>query len=470
MTFATALFCRHPWLILPDALRSMHAASRAFFETDRELPAPPESEFLHVEDGVGVIEIHGPLMRKPDLLSCIFFGAVDTEELIASVQEANARDDVEAVFLDVDSPGGTVEGTPELAQAVADVARTKSVYAFTAGQMHSAAYWVASQAHAIYATPSARVGSIGVILPVIDDSEAFKMEGLKVEVFTAGKFKSAGTPGTSLTDEQRDWLRSQVQEIAEDFHAAVLARGRKIPTEALEGQTFSVRQAQRLNLAGMVKDRDEAMRRLRTYHVTTNAAVHAGVVDTAALTMSKPIEDQLADAIARVQKLEADAQASGALLAEAASKAEEAKTQVALLEAERDTLKAERDGARAERDRLAADHEKATAELATLTNEADALASRASQLEAQLVQFKARNAELEAAEKDIETRASRRAAEIIAATGSQAPAPVTPKGDAQADDLVARFKAISNPTEQTTFWRGLNARQQAQILAATPAL
>ncbi len=125
--------------------------------------------------------------------------------------------------------------------------------------MCSGAYWVASQCDAIYVTPSARVGSIGVILPVIDTSEALRSNGIKVEVFAAGKFKSAGTPGVPLTDEQRAWLQTGVEEIAADFRAAVLARGRKIPAEAMEGQTFSARNAMRFNLAGIMKSRDEAL-------------------------------------------------------------------------------------------------------------------------------------------------------------------------------------------------------------------
>jgi len=75
----------------------------------------------------------------------------------------------------------------------------------------------------------------------------------------------------------------------------VLARGRAIPAEAMEGQTFSGRQAQRFNLSGMVPDRAEAMRRLRVYH---------GAVDTAARVMSKPIEDLLAEAQAQTATLQ----------------------------------------------------------------------------------------------------------------------------------------------------------------------
>ena len=440
----------------------MHAASRAFFETGRELPAPPESELLHLEEGVGVIEIHGAIMRNPDLLSRILFGAVDTEDLIAAVHEAGAREDVDAVLLDVDSPGGAVSGTPELAQAVADLSRTKAVYAFTGGQMHSAAYWVASQAHAIYATPSARVGSIGVILPLVDDSEAFKREGFKVEVFAAGKFKSIGTPGTSLTDEQRDLIQSQIQEIADEFHSAVLARGRRIPTEAMQGQTFSARQAQRLNLAGMVKDRDEAMRRLRTYHTTTKTT--ASAVDTGTGGEMKTLDQELEEArqriaqmetahsqaldseAAKIAKLEGDAQAREALLTEAATKSELLEGQLA---------------------EAAANRERLDADLSTARQTIESLNSTNAEIEARATSLAARNAELEALEKDLEIRASKRAAEIVASTGTTAPVPVSPKGDSQGEDLVARFKAITDPKEQTTFWRSLTAQQQALILSSS---
>jgi hypothetical protein len=62
-------------------------------------------------------------------------------------------------------------------------------------------------------------------------------------------------------------VQAGVEEIAADFHAAVLARGRKIPAEAMEGQAFSARNAMRFNLAGMTKSRAEALRTLRERHV-----------------------------------------------------------------------------------------------------------------------------------------------------------------------------------------------------------
>ena len=223
------------------------------------------------------------------------------------------RDDIKAVFLDIDSPGGTVAGTPELAATVASINAQKPVYAFSSGLMCSAAYWIASQARAIYATPSARVGSIGVVQAVIDDTAALDAKGIKVEVFAVGKYKAMGAPGTPLTDDQRELINSNLAETAGEFHAAVLARGRSIPPEAMEGQTFSGRQAQRFNLAGMVSDRAEAMRRLRVYHAA---------VDTESRAMNTAPEDLLAEARIQVADLQRDNKTQTDLLVEARTQVE----------------------------------------------------------------------------------------------------------------------------------------------------
>lgn len=396
----------------------MSATAQTYLGSPFELPPLGQSSLLTVENGVGVVAMSGPMIRKPDILSQILFNATDTEEITAAVREAANRPDIEAVFLDIDSPGGTVTGTPELAQAVADAGKQKPVYAFSSGLMCSAAYWVASQAQAVYVTPSARVGSIGVIQPIVDDSEAYKNAGLKVEVFAAGKFKGMGMPGVPLTDAQRELLQSSIAETAQDFHTAVLARGRKIPAEAMEGQDFSGKQAQRMNLAGVVQDRTEAMARLRSYHVAFRA--QARRVDMAPLAM-KPIEEQLQEALARVQTLETDAQASVVLLTEAATSTENFKTQIAALAGERDTIKTERD--------------QFSADLATARQSLESIT--------------ARNKELEAMEQNLEMRVALRSAQTVSSTGTQVPAKISPAGESAVntgegsiDERIAHFNGL----------------------------
>ena len=400
----------------------MAAASRAYVDRGGQLPLNrPASPLLSLDDGVGVISIEGPILRKPDLFARVIMGATDSEEIHAALREAGQRDDIKAVFLDIDSPGGTVLGTPELAAAVASLNKEKPVYAFTSGLMASAAYWIASQASAIYATPSAKVGSIGVVQAVVDDSAALDSAGIKVEVFAVGKYKAMGAPGTPLNDDQRDLIRANLAETASEFHTAVLARGRSIPAEAMEGQTFTGRQAQRVNLAGMVPDRAEAMRRLRVYHAS---------VDTGFKAMKDTIEDQLAQARDQIAGFQRDAKAQADLLEEANANQEKLRGETELLAAEIETLKAERDTAKADATKLTA-----------------------------------RVAELQASQAEFDKRLQLEVARVVASTGTTLPAKVTPAGDKQqAADLYTQFASITNPTEQTAFWRKLTPEQQAMIL------
>ncbi len=411
------------WLIQPEALQSLAATVRLFQSRPGRLPAGSSpSQQLSVENGIGVIAINGPIMRKPDLFARAIMGAVDSGEIAAAVSEAGGRDDIRAVFLDIDSPGGTVAGTPELAAAVRSLDAIKPVYAFSSGLMASAAYWIASQARAIYATPSAQVGSIGVVQAVLDDSAAMEAAGLKIEVFSVGKYKAMGAPGTPLTDDQRGLILANLDDTAREFHAAVLSRGRAIPAEAMEGQTFSGRQAQRVNLAGMVPDRAEAMRRLRVYHAA---------VDTGSRAMSTTLEDQLAEARTALEALQRDHTAQGDLLAESAVTADTLRGELALATADVSTLRGERDAARAEanslRDRITA---------------------------------------LEASQTDFDTRVRTEAARIAASTGTQDPARITPAGEGtQNAELRAQFAAITDPAAQTAFWRSLTPAQQAALLS-----
>ena len=157
------------------------------------------------------------------------------------------------------------------------------------------------------------------------------------------------------------------------------------------------------------------------------------------------VDEQLDQALALIKHLEADTRAGTTLLSEASTKIDGLTVQVTELNAERE--------------RLAAD-------LLTARQSIESLGTQKGEAETRLAQVIARNQELEATEKDLEKRASKRAAEIVAATGTTAPAPVTAKADRQAEDLVTRFKAITDPKQQTIFWRSLTPQQQALILTS----
>jgi signal peptide peptidase SppA len=275
MTPLALLTPKTPWAILPDVMPLIKARlfpepgmpdARYTYDRDKngDFGLVDKSILTVGEDGIATISITGPLMRNPGIFREVVFGATDFDEIEAAAHAARADANVRGVFLDINSPGGTVNGTPETGDAIRALADAKPVYAFTSGLMCSAAYWLASQAHVIHCTPSATVGSIGVVVGFLDASKAYEMHGYKMEVFASGKFKGAGMPGTSLTDEQREQIRATVMEINDDFRAAVLSRGRAIKPEAMEGQTFMGRAAAKENLAALVPSRAESIARLAT--------------------------------------------------------------------------------------------------------------------------------------------------------------------------------------------------------------
>ena len=240
--------------------------SRAASGAPERVPARAASEpaplyALDAETGTAVIPLRGtvisrrtPCMAKyPEL-----FNVCACDELRAAISAALKDDKVKCVALDVDSPGGTVTGVPEVAGTIASARAVKPVVAFSGGMCCSAAYWIAAQASAFFVSPSATTGSIGVFMAFIDTSRKLAAEGYKVELFTTGKYKGAGVTG-ELTDAQRERFQAQVERVFADFKAALAHRG--LDEALMQGQTFYGADAAALRLAdGLALDVAQAAR------------------------------------------------------------------------------------------------------------------------------------------------------------------------------------------------------------------
>jgi len=239
------------------------ALTRAF---ERSAPMDDDDEDgieagMVIHNGVAHIPIYGPLGRGLTEWDRMM-GARDFEDIQDELQMADEDDDVSLIILDIDSPGGMVNGTPETADAIAAV--EKPIHAYSAGMIASAAYWLASSADGIWATKSADIGSIGVYVPYYDRSAMAEGMGIKVQVFSSGKYKGAGVPGTSLTDEQQALIQERVIELAEMFYAQVRDKRGNIADEDMQGQTFHAQSAlQRGLIDGIVSNKDELIRMLR---------------------------------------------------------------------------------------------------------------------------------------------------------------------------------------------------------------
>ena len=262
MSFANAILRHDPLLIEPRLLSTFVARCGSFTDVLKELfGEPPQAR---IENGIGILPITGILGQGLMPIEKML-GATDTLDLSTKLHEFASDPKVRALLLDVDSPGGTVTGIPEVAEQIA--AFPKPTYAFTASEACSAAYWLGSQAGEFLCAKSATVGSVGVYLAVLDSSVAFAQAGLFVDLIKAGTYKAAGFPGTSLTDDQRALLQERVDQIHSEFKASVKAQRRYVKDSALEGQAFYGSEAAQRNLVtGLVSSRSALLAKLTTLH------------------------------------------------------------------------------------------------------------------------------------------------------------------------------------------------------------
>jgi len=218
---------------------------RAQFETSRpEMPG-----LLQKIGSIGVIHISGVMMKGVDPFDAWMGGVVDTNEVSAAVDAALADPDIKAVVLVVNSPGGSADGIPDLSDKVKSLADAKTLIAQVDGMAASAAYWVASQASKIYSNQLDMIGSIGVKMVLYDESKAFEQAGIKPVIIDTGEFKSAGTPGTAITDSQK----ADFQKIVDQYFAAFVVAVKRARAdidlkETTTGKVYLAQEAKKLGL------------------------------------------------------------------------------------------------------------------------------------------------------------------------------------------------------------------------------
>lgn len=219
-----------PWAILPAQLIELQAIYATHVRGDKiDLDAiearlgrplanePPGIE--RRENGVAVLTIEGVLAPKANMLTRISGGA-STQVLARQVGELRRDTSVRAVVLAIDSPGGSVLGTPALAQAVRELAADKPTVAVGENCICSAAYWIGSAANAVYLQGvTDRAGSIGVVATHDYDPE----RGATQTEITAGRYKRIAGPNGPLSDEGKAYLQQQVDHIYSEFVDAIAA-------------------------------------------------------------------------------------------------------------------------------------------------------------------------------------------------------------------------------------------------------
>jgi signal peptide peptidase SppA len=235
----------------------------AFDEDGREDRRMARGSRGAVVGTIAVIPIIGTLTQRGDEIDSAFTRS--TDEIAAEVTAAAAEPKVNAIVLELDSPGGEVFGVPEAWQAIREARKLKPVVAAVNSVAASAGYYMASAADEIVVTPSGEVGSIGVYMLHIDASKYLEELGEKWSFVSAGKYKVEGNPTEPLGDEARGAYQAVVDRYFGMFTRDV-ARGRRRAEKTVrdgfgQGRMVGAADAVEQGMADQVGTLDAAIRR-----------------------------------------------------------------------------------------------------------------------------------------------------------------------------------------------------------------
>jgi len=211
---------RAPWAITPEMYREVHAIYGRHARSEKidlnalqadggvKLNGPTRGYDL--VGNTAVIPLDGVLAKRMNMMTAIS-GGTSMQEIASNFQDALSNPLVETIILQIDSPGGTVDGTQELSNLVYAARGQKPIIALADGTMASAAYWIGSAADQVFiSSDTAQVGSIGVVSTHTDVSAAEAQAGIKTTEIAAGKYKRIASQYAPLSDEGRQTIQDQV--------------------------------------------------------------------------------------------------------------------------------------------------------------------------------------------------------------------------------------------------------------------
>lgn len=151
---------------------------------------------------------------------------MEVTEVVKQIDEAASNTFVKGILLNVDSPGGAVAPSIEVAYAIKRAKEQKPVVVYASGTIASGSYYASIWASEIIANPGSMVGSIGVIMQGADVSALMQKIGIKSQSVQAGKYKKVGASDREWTEYEKNELNKVINGTYDLFTADVAsARG-----------------------------------------------------------------------------------------------------------------------------------------------------------------------------------------------------------------------------------------------------
>ena len=232
-----------------------------------------KGDVAEISGRVAVVPFRGTMVNRFNNMPPV---VIDQTAMTQEIKKLGMDKTVGAIVLDVDSGGGTVEGTPELSKMISQVAKRKPVIASVNGWAGSAMFWTISAATKIVASESSMVGSVGVIATHIDDSQALENAGYKVEYITSTESPHKAEGTGPLADETREFTQKRVDQIHDQF-ASALAKNlgvskNHVNSEFGQGRMFYADEAKGRGMIHAIGSLDDVMEELSRKQANRNRA------------------------------------------------------------------------------------------------------------------------------------------------------------------------------------------------------
>ncbi len=166
---------------------------------------------------IAVINIRGTITSTPSLL----METVTPNDVFSMIKKAEDDPGIRGVLFEINSPGGSVVASREIAHAVKNM--RKPAVCWMGDVAASGAYWIASSCDYVMADPLSLTGSIGVTSSYLEFSRLFEKYGITYEQITSGERKDIGSPFRNLTKEEREKLEYITNEVFDYFLREVTA-------------------------------------------------------------------------------------------------------------------------------------------------------------------------------------------------------------------------------------------------------
>jgi len=217
-----------------------------------------------------LVQIEGVIRETPEDPGLFGF---EPEGMVGRLREelelAGQDDDIRALLLRINSPGGTVTGSDLLYQEIRRFKEKRDVpvVAQLMSIATSGGYYVAQAADSIHAQPTTVTGSIGVIMAGVNLSGLMEKTGVENQTLVTGEFKDAGTMLRPMRSEERAQLGTVIDDLFARFLEVVQEGRSELTAEQVrqlaDGRIFSAPQALEAGLIDAVGPFEAALAEAR---------------------------------------------------------------------------------------------------------------------------------------------------------------------------------------------------------------